>query len=196
MNERLYRSVDDRMVAGVCGGLAVRLAIDPSLVRVGWAVLALVTGIFPLLIVYVVMAAVVPEDPAGFAGAWPSPTPPGTPGAPGAAAAPADAPADPAGAAATAPASATVAGAPVAGASGPPPPTTPWPQGAPPPGWRRRERRERDPMLAIIGGLVLVAFGFYFLVRDRIAVDWGVVGAATLVAVGALVIVAALRPRH
>jgi hypothetical protein len=51
-------------------------------------------------------------------------------------------------------------------------------------------------MLAIIGGLVLVAFGFYFLVRDRIAVDWGVVGAATLVAVGALVIVAALRPRH
>ena len=38
MNDRLYRSVDDRVLAGVCGGLAVRLAIDPSLVRIGYAV--------------------------------------------------------------------------------------------------------------------------------------------------------------
>ena len=34
MNDRLYRSVDDRVIAGVCGGLAVRFALDPSLVRV------------------------------------------------------------------------------------------------------------------------------------------------------------------
>jgi phage shock protein C len=192
MNERLYRSVDDRVIAGVCGGLADRLALDPSLVRVLWAVLALITGIFPLLIVYVVMAAVVPEDPKGFAGVWPSPTPPGAPEAP----IPADAsgqpeapiPAD----AAAVPADATVAGAPVPLTA---PPATPWYQGAPPPR-RAREKRERDPLLAVIGGLALVALGVYFLVRDRIAIDWGIVWAAGLVALGVVVILAAFRPRR
>ncbi len=77
MNERLYRSVDDRVIAGVCGGLAIRFALDPSLVRILWVVVAIVTGVFPLLVLYVIMAAVVPEEPGGFAGAWPSPTPPG-----------------------------------------------------------------------------------------------------------------------
>lgn len=170
MNDRLYRSVDDRVIAGVCGGLAVRLALDSSLVRVLWVVVSLVTGIFPLLILYVIMAAVVPEEPGGFAGVGPSPTPPD---------------------AATSPADATIAGAPAPSA---PPPT--WYQGSPaPPPWQR-ERRDRDPLPAAIGGLILVALGVYFLVRDRIAVDWGVVGAAGLVALGAVVILAALRPRR
>lgn len=170
MNDRLYRSVDDRVIAGVCGGLAVRFALDPSLVRVLWVVVALVTGIFPLLILYVIMAAVVPEEPGGFAGAWPSPTPP-----------------DPA----TGPVEATIAGAPAPAA----PPST-WYQGSPGAGRGRRERRDRDPLPAAIGGLVLVALGVWFLVRDRITVDWGVVGAAALVALGAVVILAALRPRR
>jgi len=193
MNERLYRSVDDRVIAGVCGGLADRLALDPSLVRVVWAVLALVTGIFPLLVVYVIMAAVVPEDPKGFAGAWPSPTPPAAPWGPAApwppeasgeaaAPAPTDGAADPV--------AATSAAAP-----GPAAPPTPWGEGTPPPR-RAGERKERNPLLGIIGGLGLVALGVYFLVRDRIAIDWGIVWAAGLVAVGAVVILAALRPRR
>ena len=77
MNERLYRTVDDRVVAGVCGGLAVRLGVDPSLVRIAFAVTALLTGIFPLLVLYVIMAIVVPEEPTGFAGRAPSPPGPG-----------------------------------------------------------------------------------------------------------------------
>lgn len=162
MNDRLYRSVDDRVIAGVCGGLAVRFALDPSLVRVLWVVVALVTGVFPLLILYVIMAAVVPEEPGGFAGVAPSPAPPGA--APGTDEA----------------------------ATGAPPA---WyqPSAAARPG--RRERREHDPLPAAIGGLILVALGVFFLVRDRIAIDWGIVGAAGLVAVGAVVILAALRPR-
>jgi len=189
MNERLYRSVDDRVIAGVCGGLANRLALDPSLVRVLWAVVALITGVFPLLIIYVIMAAVVPEDPKGFAGAWPSPTPPAAPWGPAAPGEPeAPVPAD----AAAGPADATIAGVPV---PPPAPPATPWYQGEPPTP-RARERRERDPLLGIIGGLVLVALGVYFLVRDQITIDWGIVWAAGLVAVGAVVILAALRPRR
>ena len=182
MNERLFRSVDDRVIAGVCGGLAARLGLDPSLVRVAWAVLALVTGIFPLLVVYVIMAAVVPEDPKGFAGAWPSPTPPDAPTPLDAATMPDVAPG---------PADAPIAGGPV-----PAPPAPTWYQGSPAPRRRSREHRERDPLVAVIGGLILVALGIYFLVRDRIDVDWGVVGAVGLVAVGAVVILAALRPRR
>lgn len=85
MNDRLYRTVDDRVLAGVCGGLAVRLGLDPSLVRVGYAIVALLTGIFPLLVLYVIMAAVVPEEPTGFAGAGrspPHPAPTRCPGGP------------------------------------------------------------------------------------------------------------------
>ncbi len=58
--DRLYRSRTDRMFAGVAAGLAERLEADPALVRVTWAVLVLVTGGFAL-VVYIIMAFVVPE---------------------------------------------------------------------------------------------------------------------------------------
>lgn len=64
MAERLYRSPDDRMLAGVAGGLAEMLDIDPSIIRIVWAVLIVVTGGLALL-VYIVMAIVVPERPIG-----------------------------------------------------------------------------------------------------------------------------------
>ncbi len=64
MNDRLYRSVDDRVLAGVCGGLADRMDIDPSAVRIGYAIIAILTGVAPMLLVYVIMAIVVPEEPA------------------------------------------------------------------------------------------------------------------------------------
>ncbi len=60
--DRLYRSRDDRMLAGVAGGLAGYWGADPSLVRVIWALLVLFTGGLAL-VVYIVMALVVPEEP-------------------------------------------------------------------------------------------------------------------------------------
>jgi phage shock protein C len=74
---RLYRSYDDRVIAGVAGGMAETYNIDPALVRIGWVVLALLTG-GVILIVYIVMALVVPMAPddvpaAGWPGGqWPS----------------------------------------------------------------------------------------------------------------------------
>jgi phage shock protein C len=59
---RLYRSRHDRMLAGVAGGLAEMWGADPSLVRVIWALLVVFTGGIALL-VYIVMALVVPEEP-------------------------------------------------------------------------------------------------------------------------------------
>ena len=64
MAERLYRSRDDRMLAGVAGGVAEMLDADPSIVRIAWALLAILTGGIAL-VVYIVMAIVVPE-----AGRW------------------------------------------------------------------------------------------------------------------------------
>lgn len=82
MNRRLYRSQTDSMLGGVAGGVAEYLDVDPSLVRVIWAILAVVTGgIFVVL--YVVMWIVVPEGdhPAGAA-MQPPDAGAGSPGAP------------------------------------------------------------------------------------------------------------------
>jgi len=67
MNERLYRSREDRMLAGVAGGLAEIWDADPSLIRIVWALLAVLTGGLAI-VVYIVMAIVVPEGDAPTAG--------------------------------------------------------------------------------------------------------------------------------
>ena len=73
MNRRLYRSATDKVIGGVAGGLAELLEIDPTIVRVIWALMALVTGgVF--FILYIVMWIVVPLGPdvaAGQGGAAP-----------------------------------------------------------------------------------------------------------------------------
>ena len=56
---RFLRSSDDKMVAGVCGGLARYLGVDPTLVRVAWVV-ALVLGLPATLLAYVVAWAITP----------------------------------------------------------------------------------------------------------------------------------------
>ena len=59
---RLERSVVDRQVAGVCGGLGVYLGLDAALVRVLWIVLTIVPGAILLgLVVYVAAWLIVPE---------------------------------------------------------------------------------------------------------------------------------------
>ena len=65
MSNRLYRSRRDRMLAGVAGGLAEMWGADPSLVRVLWALLVIFTGGIAL-IVYIIMAVVVPDEDEVF----------------------------------------------------------------------------------------------------------------------------------
>lgn len=62
MNRRLYRSVSDRKIGGVAAGTATYFDIDPSISRVLWLLLAIFTG-GAFVIVYLVMWAVVPEEP-------------------------------------------------------------------------------------------------------------------------------------
>ncbi len=61
--KRLYRSREDRMVAGICAGLGRYFDIDPTLVRLVFVLLALIGFGGAMFVGYVVMLIVVPESP-------------------------------------------------------------------------------------------------------------------------------------
>ncbi len=60
--KRLMRSTTDKMLGGVCGGLAEYFDLDPTLVRLGYALLTIFT-IFSGVIVYIIMWIIVPTPP-------------------------------------------------------------------------------------------------------------------------------------
>ena len=60
--KRLYRSGKDRLLGGVCGGIAEYFGLDSSLVRLAWAVLTLAMGSGALL--YIIAWIIVPRNPA------------------------------------------------------------------------------------------------------------------------------------
>jgi phage shock protein PspC (stress-responsive transcriptional regulator) len=62
MEKKLTRSKSEKMIAGVCGGLADYFNIDPSFVRIGFALLTLSTAIFFGVAAYIIMMIVVPEE--------------------------------------------------------------------------------------------------------------------------------------
>ena len=75
--KQLRRPLNDRMVAGVCSGVARYAGIDPVLVRIGFVVLGVVTwGV--ALIAYPVLMFLMPDDPAPAAPApqWRDPADP------------------------------------------------------------------------------------------------------------------------
>jgi phage shock protein C len=61
MPKRLYRSKDERMIWGVCGGLAKYFDVDPTVIRLV-AVLTLFLGLTGIL-VYIILAIVIPLEP-------------------------------------------------------------------------------------------------------------------------------------
>ena len=63
MQKKLCRSRTNKTFSGVCGGLGEYLNIDPTIVRVLWVILSLFSAGFPGLIVYIVLAIVIPEAP-------------------------------------------------------------------------------------------------------------------------------------
>lgn len=70
MDKQLYRSRTDRMISGVCGGIAEYFGVDPVVVRLA-AVLAAMLTSGGVIVAYLIMAVVVPEglDPAPAAAA-------------------------------------------------------------------------------------------------------------------------------
>ena len=62
--KKLYKSRKNRMIFGVCGGLAEYLNMDPTIVRVIAAILCLVKGLG--ILVYLIMCIVMPYDDEDF----------------------------------------------------------------------------------------------------------------------------------
>lgn len=158
MNNRLYRSLDDRVLAGVAGGMAEAYDLDPAIVRLVWALLIVFTG-GAFLVIYIVMALVVPVRPfgwspaaAGSAGMYSASMAPGTPMS-------TDANTDTS-----------------TGATADPtaPPTMSGPIGTPmpgPAGWAPPYRhRRRDSSAPLVIGALLVLFGAYLLIRQFLPV--------------------------
>lgn len=69
MTKKLYRSRDERMIWGVCGGLAKYFDVDPTLVRVLWVLLLFLGGWG--ILAYIILAIVVPLEPSETAGKGP-----------------------------------------------------------------------------------------------------------------------------
>lgn len=57
---RLHRSAADKKVAGVCGGIAEYLGVDPTIIRLVWALL--ICGWGTGLLLYLICAVVLPEE--------------------------------------------------------------------------------------------------------------------------------------
>jgi phage shock protein C len=67
MQKRLHRSRTEKMIAGVCGGIAEYLDIDPTIVRLIWVLIALLAGagVLLYLICWIVIPADLPAPPGG-----------------------------------------------------------------------------------------------------------------------------------
>jgi phage shock protein PspC (stress-responsive transcriptional regulator) len=61
--KKLHRSRTDRMIAGICGGLGEIFSIDPTLVRLVFALVALFT-VGTAALVYILGWIIIPEAPA------------------------------------------------------------------------------------------------------------------------------------
>jgi len=198
VNERLYRSRSDRMIAGVAGGLADMWDADPSLIRIIWVILVPLTGGLALL-VYLVMAIVVPEEDEVWPAAPIEPVAPPTPEAPGPAGQPGAA-AEGQPAAMAGPPTGTPASAP------PPEPGALW---SPAPAdarraaqmqaraARRAARANRSSSGGVTGalvvGLLLIALGGFFLVREwwpQFDFDW--FWPVMLIVLGIVMLIAAI----
>ena len=58
MHKRLYKSNENRIIAGVCGGIAEYFDVDPTLIRLGWVVFCAMGG--SGLIAYLIAAILMP----------------------------------------------------------------------------------------------------------------------------------------
>ncbi len=64
----LTRSRTDRMIAGVCGGIAHHYGWDPTLVRIVYVAVSIFSAAFPGILFYVALWFLLPEEPPAAGG--------------------------------------------------------------------------------------------------------------------------------
>lgn len=63
MKKRLHRSNENKVVAGVCGGIAEYFDMDPTLIRLAWILFCALGG--SGVLAYIIAAIIIPEKTAG-----------------------------------------------------------------------------------------------------------------------------------
>jgi Putative stress-responsive transcriptional regulator len=61
MSKKLTKSINSRMICGVCGGIGEYFHIDPTMIRLIWVILTF-GSIGSGLIVYIIAAVIIPEE--------------------------------------------------------------------------------------------------------------------------------------
>ena len=64
LSQPLMRVRQGKLIAGVCGGIAKWLGWDPTLVRIGYVVLTVLSAGFPGVLIYILLWIVMPQAPA------------------------------------------------------------------------------------------------------------------------------------
>jgi len=62
--KKLYRSQADRRLCGLMGGIGEYLEVDPTVVRLLFVLISLLTGIIPAMVTYFIACIVVPQAPS------------------------------------------------------------------------------------------------------------------------------------
>ena len=63
MKKRLHRSNENKVIAGVCGGIAEYFYMDPTLIRLAWILFCALGG--SGVLAYIIAAIIIPEKTAG-----------------------------------------------------------------------------------------------------------------------------------
>jgi len=61
--KKLYRSQNDKMIAGICGGLGEGFNIDPTLIRLAMVFVGMASGLIPMVAAYIVGWIIIPVAP-------------------------------------------------------------------------------------------------------------------------------------
>lgn len=62
VGKKLHRSRSDKVLTGLCGGLAEYLGVDSVIIRLIWLLIVVFTGFFPGVVVYIVASVLVPKN--------------------------------------------------------------------------------------------------------------------------------------
>lgn len=63
MESKALTRSNDKMIAGVCGGLAEYLGWSPTMMRIAFVLVSIVSAAFPGILVYLVLSVVMPRPP-------------------------------------------------------------------------------------------------------------------------------------
>ena len=61
--KKLYKNEHDEVLTGMIGGIGEYFNVDPTVLRIGFVVLVLITGVFPGIIAYIIAYFIIPEKP-------------------------------------------------------------------------------------------------------------------------------------